>query len=803
MFKNYFKTGWRNLMKNKLFSFINIAGLATGLACFMFIAVFVYSELSYDRYPAQSKNIYRVIVSVTGNGDVAAYPNVDNAIGPGLKDAFPEVKSFTRIVTAQDFVKYDDKQFKEEHLAFADSNFLQMFSIPLSEGNPQDPLAEPNSVVVSKDFAKKYFGESDALGKSVVIGLHNALYKITGVFDKIADNSHFHFDAVMSLATFGQMHLTWSNIGYYTYVLLNKNADPKKLEAKFRPLVAEHVVPEIQHDMGVSLAEAKKSVNSFVFSLQPLTSIHLYSHTKYELEPGGDIQYVYIFSALAIFILLLACVNFTNLSTARAFKRAREVGIRKVLGSVKKQLVVQFLAESVLITLMAMLIAYALLFLLLPYFNQLANKNIRYHFFLDYRAVAAMFGVSMFAGIIAGIYPAFFLSSFKTIKVLKGSATEGTQKSRLRSSLIVFQFFVSIALIIATIIVYEQLNYMQNKKLGYDKNQVLFLGDARLLGQNQTAFKQQLLQDSRVVSASISRCIPGGEFMGGTEIYPKNKNGNGTEIHGNIYSIDYDYLKTLGIRVVEGRNFSRDFPTDSASGVIINQAAVKQLGWSGTNSIGKTIVRSGQKEYKVIGVVADFNYASVKQEVAPLMMLLGSNYGGLIIKINTADVKGFLADLKKDWNSFNPEGPISYNFLDENFAKLYASEIRTQKIFSAFAILAIIIASLGLFGLSAFVIEQRTKEIGIRKVLGASVQSVLLLVSKEFLLLVGIAFLISIPVTWWAMHTWLQDFAYRINISVWSFAIAGVIALLIAVLTVSFQAMKAARANPVKSLRSE
>jgi len=415
-----------------------------------------------------------------------------------------------------------------------------------------------------------------------------------------------------------------------------------------------------------------------------------------------------------------------------------------------------------------------------------------------------MFGVSMLAGIIAGIYPAFFLSSFNTIKVLKGAAvTHGSQRKPLRSSLVVFQFFVSIALIIATIIVYQQLHYMQNKKLGYDKEQVLYLGDARLLGQNQTAFEQRLLEDSRVLSASISRFIPGGVMLDGTQIYPKNENGNGAEIHGNIYHIDYDYLKTLGIPVVQGRNFSRDFPTDSSSGVMINEAAVQQLGWSGTNPIGKEIVRSGQIEYKVVGVVADFNYASVKQKVAPLMMLLGGNFGGIIVKIKTTDVKGFLDDLKKKWDAFNPEGPLDYSFLDENFAKLYASEIRTQQIFSAFAILAIIIASLGLFGLSAFIIEQRSKEIGIRKVLGASVQSVLLLVSKEFLLLVGIAFLISIPVTWWAMHSWLQDFAYRINISVWVFALAGSIALLIALLTVSFQAIKASMGNPVKSLRTE
>jgi putative ABC transport system permease protein len=774
------------------------------LTCFMLIAVFVYSELSYDRYPSEAKNIYRVDLSVTGNGDVAVYPNVDVAVGKGMKDAFPEVRSFTRIFGVRDFVKYSDRQFKEQHLAFADSNFLQMFSIPLIEGNNATALVQPNSIVISKSFAKKYFGNEDALGKSLSIGTNNVLYKVTGVIDKVPDNSHFHFDAFLSVTTFHTTHETWSNLGYYTYLLLNKNADPKKLEAKFSRLVAKYVVPEVQHDMGVSLEEAQKSVNTFQFTLQPLTAIHLYSNTKFELEPNGDIQYVYIFSALALFILLLACVNFTNLSTARAVKRAREVGIRKVMGSVKKQLVIQFLTESVLLTFFAMLCSYVLIFLLLPYFNELANENISFSFFFELPSVLTMVFVSLVAGLLAGIYPAFFLSSFNTIKVLKGSSSSasGSQKKPLRSSLIVFQFFVSTALIIATIIVYQQLHYMQNKKLGYDQNQVLFLPDARLLGGNQTAFKDQLLQDSRVVSATISRSVPGGAIMDGTEVYPKNKNGNGTEIHANIYHVDYDYLSTLGIHVLRGRNFSKDFGTDS-SAIVINEAAVRELGWTNDNAVGKSIVRSGQQELKVIGVMQDFNYASVKQKIAPMMMLLGGNYGGLVVKIKTDDVKGFLHDLKKRWDAFNPAGPLEYNFLDENFAKLYASEERTQQIFSAFAVLAIIIASLGLFGLSAFVIEQRTKEIGIRKVLGASVNNVLLLVSQEFLLLVMIAFIISIPVTWWAMNKWLEDFAYRININVWIFAAAGIAVVLIALLTISFQTIKAAIANPVKSLRTE
>ncbi|MEP6712016.1 MAG: ABC transporter permease [Ferruginibacter sp.] len=802
MIKNYFKIAWRSLRKNKVFSFINIFGLAIGLTCFIFIAVFVYNELSYDKYPADAKNIYRVMLNVTGNGNVEVYPHVDIAVGEGIKNNFPEVKAFTRISGTSDFVKYEDRQFKETKLAFADSNLLQMFSIPLVEGDATEALVQPNSIVVSKAFAIKYFGSTAVVGKTLSIGTAKTSYKVTGVIDKVPDNSHFHFDAFLSLSSLHIVHNTWSNVGNYTYLLLNKNVDAKLLEKKFPQLVAKYVVPEMQHDMGVSLAEAQKSVGTFVFSLQPLTDIHLYSNTKYELEQNGDIQYVYIFSALAFFILLLACVNFTNLATARAAKRAREVGIRKVLGSQKNKLIFQFLTESVLLTFLAMFCAGLLVSILLPYFNQVAHQQVNFSFFLGYRPLLAIFFVSLLTGLLAGIYPAFFLSSFNTIKVLKGSSGQGTQKKPLRSGLIVFQFFVSTALIIATIIVYQQLHYMQHKKLGYDKDQVLFLPEARLLGNNQNAFRQQLLQDSRVLSASISRFVPGGPEMDGTEIFPKNESFNGTQIHSNIYHVDYDYLRTLNITVLQGRNFSKDFPTDS-SGVVINEAAVRELGWSGTNPVGKSIVRSGQKEFKVIGVVADFNYASLKQAVAPMMLLLGNNFGGMVVKIKTSDINGFLADLKKQWNSFNPDGPLEYNFLDEKFASLYASEQRTQKIFSAFSLLAVIIASLGLFGLSAFVIDQRNKEIGIRKLLGASVRQVLLLMSKEFLLLVGIAVTISIPVTWWVMHSWLQDFSYRINIQWWVFAIADLLAVLIALLTVSLNTIRAAIANPVKSLRTE
>ncbi|RYE33954.1 MAG: FtsX-like permease family protein [Sphingobacteriaceae bacterium] len=803
MFKNYLKMALRNSKKNKVFSFINIIGLAIGLTCFVLIAVFVHDEMSYDTYANDAKDIYRVNLNVTGNGDVAVYPNVDFAVGEGMKNTFPEIKDFTRFTPFKDFVKYNDKQFKEDKLAFADGNFFQMFAIPLIGGSNKEALVQPNSIVISEAFSKKYFGDENAVGKSLTVGLNKAVFKVTGVFDKVPDNSHFHFDAFLSLSTLHVLNPTWSNIGVFTYLKLNQNVDATKLEAKFPQLVAKYIVPETQHDMGVSLAEAQKTVNTMVFSLQPLKNIHLYSHTKYELEPNGDIQYVYIFSVLGLFILLLACVNFTNLSIASSVKRAREVGVRKALGSGKLQLINQFLSESVLMSFCAMLLSIVLIFVLLPYFDQLSGKQISIQYFLNYKFILLMLGLILFVGIIAGIYPSFFLSSLNPIKVLKDSLSIGSSKNPLRNGLIIFQFFVSTTLIIATIIVYQQLNYMQNKKLGYDKEQVLFLPEGRLLGEQQDAFKQKLLQDSRVVAASISRSVPGNnDFMDGTQAHPENENGNGTEIHMNIYHVDYDYIKTLGIHIEQGRYFSKEFAADS-DGVVINQAAVNELGWNKVNPINRTIVRSGKHKFKVVGVVQDFNYASAKQKIAPLMMMIGNNYGGMIIKIKTNDVTGFLNDLKVKWNSFNPQGPLSYSFLDDNFKNLYTNELRTQQIFFVFAVIAILIATLGLFGLSAFVIEQRTKEIGIRKVLGASVANVTALLSKDFIKFILLAVVIASPIAWFAMNKWLQNFAYRTSISMWVFALAAFIALIIALATVSFQAIKAALANPVKSLRSE
>jgi putative ABC transport system permease protein len=803
MIKNYFKIAWRNLVKNKTFSIINVFGLSVGLTCFMLIAAFVYNELSYDRYAAQADHIYRVELNVDANGGTASYPMVDGAVGRGIQQVFPEVLAFTRYQNGgRLFARYKDKQFKEEKVAFLDSNFLETFSIPLLEGDQKNALVAPNSMVISKAAALKYFDKEPALGKTIAFANEN--YTVTGVFDKVPDNSHFHFDMAMSPSTQQRNRPeTWSNVSHFTYLVLKPGADITKLEAKLPQLVAKYVVPEIQHDMGVSLAEAQKSVNTFRFTLQPLTDIHLHANTQYELEPNGDINYLYIFSALALFILLLACVNFTNLSTASAGKRSKEVGIRKVMGSLKTQLIIQFLTESILLSLAATLIALAIVYALLPAFNQLAGKNIAMSFFLQPISLMVALGMSLLTGILAGIYPSFVLSAFIPIKVLKGTRTAHSRRSLLRNSLVVFQFVISTALIIATLVVYRQLHFMQNIKLGYNKEQVLIINDTYALGNNEQAFKQKLLQDSRVVNAAISWSAPATGRMDGTQIYvrPENTNDPRNEIQTGIYRIDYNFLGTLGMQIASGRNFSPEYPSDS-SAVLINETAVRELGIKG-NPLGRTIVRSGRREFTIVGVVKDFHFTSAKQKISPLIMLMGRNEGAVITKIKTTQVAQLVADIKKDWEAFGPNAPFSYTFLDQRFASLYAAEEKSGELFTLFAIISIVIACLGLFGLVAYTIEQRTKEIGIRKVLGASVQQVLLMVSKEFLYLVLIAFVIAIPTTWWAMSKWLEDFAYRTSINVWTFGMAGIIALFIAVFTISFQAIKAALMNPVKSLRSE
>jgi len=802
MLKNYLKIALRSLWKNKGVSFINIFGLAVGFTCCMLIAAFLYDELSYDKSPARAEDIYRVELNVS---DKDFYSSVDEGVGPGMLATYPEVESFTKLIRwGNVFVAYENNKIKEKELALVDSNFLSFFSLPLIEGNINTALAEPNSVVLSREAAIKYFGNQEAMGKMLVInGRTEKPFKVTGIVGEPNGKLHFKFDIYIKRET--RQINTWSNIGTYTYLRLLPNVDVKRLESKFPKLVAEHVVPEVQRDMGVSLAEAQKSVGSFKFFLKPLSAIHLYSNNQDEVGINGNIKYIYIFGALAVFILLLACVNFTNLSTAASIKRSKEVGVRKVMGSAKNLLVGQFLSESILLAFFAFVVALGVVYLLLPAYNNLSGKLIDFKFFVSAKALLIELAAVVLAGALAGIYPAFFISSFKTIKVLKGASfnTPGKGKT-LRSGLVVFQFAVSTALIIATIIVYNQLHFMQNASLGFNKEQVLVINDTHLLDSNQRAFKQQLLGDTRVTQATISRDIPVSRYGDGTQAYAKQSQDNEAhaEIHLNKFHVDYEYVPTLGMQVINGRNFSKDFPSDSGS-VILNETAVKEFGLGAGDAIGKTIVCSGRQEYKVIGIIKDFHYTSLRDKIAPLALMLGQNDGSMMVKVKTADIAGLLADMKSQWVTYQAKGPFSYSFLDDRFASVYEAEQKTAQIFILFASISIFIAAMGLFGLSAFTAQQRTKEIGVRKVLGATITQVAIMVSKEFVVMVLIAFCIAVPITWYAMHNWVNGFAYRAAISWWIFALAGVLALFIAIVTVSFQAIKAAVANPTKSLRSE
>lgn len=767
--------------------------------------LFVQDELSYDRFNKKANRIVRVIFKASINGGKINESNVMPPVAQALKNDYAEVEDATRLRTGfSPKVTYADKTFKEGTLAFVDANFFNVFTLPFIKGDAQTALQQPNTVVITKETANKYFGNEDAIGKVLTFNSYdNALYKVTGVIEKIPANSHFHFDMFGSMESVPEAKApTWMASNFFTYVVLKEGYDYKKLEAKLPAMVEKYMGPQILQEMGMSLSQFRTKGNELGFALQPLTDIHLHGDSSSELEAGGDVRYVYIFGAIAIFMLVIACINFINLSTASASKRAKEVGVRKVIGSGKFELIKQFLLESVLLTLFALLVSFFLVQFALPVFNDLSAKNLTIGH--DIQPLAAFVLLGILVGILAGIYPAFYLSSFKPIAVLKGKFSSGNKSFGLRSSLVVFQFFISVSLIVSTIVVYQQMKFIQNKKLGYDKEQLLVLPNSYALEKNETIFKEQLLKDPRVVNATISGYKPAGPSNNNNALaYPEGKD---NQIMRTLeYHVDEQYIPTLGMQIAAGRNFSKEFTTDS-SAMIINETAAKAFGWA-NNAVGQRIVRQNSERgrdfiYTVIGVVKDFNFRSLHEPVTPLLMILKPE-SGLIVKVKTTDIPGLLSSIKQQWEQFHTEEPFTYTFMDELYNKTYAAEEKTGRILNIFAVLTILVACLGLFGLATYTAERRTKEIGIRKVLGASVTQVTNMLSKDFIKLVLISCIIAFPLSYWAMYKWLQDFAYRINISWLVFVIAGIAALMIALLTVSFQAIKAAIANPVKSLRTE
>ncbi|MES2328935.1 MAG: ABC transporter permease [Bacteroidota bacterium] len=804
MFRNYIKIALRNLWRRKTFSAINIAGLAIGIAVCFIILLFIQDELSYDRFNEKADRIVRISFNASINGGKINEPHVMPPVAQTLKKDYPEVEEATRLRTyGTPKVIYGTKIFKGASLAYVDSNFFQVFTITLLIGDKPTALLKPNSIVLTEETAKKYFGNTEPIGKILSLTNDGVLYTVTGIMEKIPTSAHFHFDMLGSMNSLQDAReQSWLKSDYFTYLLLTKGYDYKKLEGKLPAVVKTYMGPQIAQSMGLSLDQFHSKGNELGFALQPLTDIHLHSNGHYEIEPAGNAQYIYIFGAIAIFMLLIACINFINLSTAGASKRSKEVGVRKVMGSLRTDLIKQFLLESVLVTLLALIVTLILVQIALPEFNQLAGKNLALGF--NSKTILPILTLTLLVGLLAGVYPAFFLSSFNPVRVLKSRFVPAGKTISLRSGLVVFQFFISVGLMIGTTVVYQQLKYIQNKQLGYDKEQLLVLNNSWALGKNEQVFKNELLKDSRVLNIAISSYRPAGQTnSNNTLIYPDGKDNELTKILK--YHIDEAYIPTMGMQLVQGRNFSKALSTDS-SGIIINEAAARSFGW-GNSAVGHTITQAdynaGQKrDFTVIGVVKDFHFRSLHESIAPVIMALHPQWG-LIVKMKGSDANGLIATMKKQWAGFNTTEPFDYAFMDDLYNKTYIAEQKTGRILNIFALLTILVACLGLFGLATFTAEQRTREIGIRKVLGASASQITNMLSKEFIKLVLIACGIAFPVSYWTMHKWLQDFAYRVDISWWIFPVVSLAAIAIALLTISFQAIKAAIANPVNSLRNE
>ena len=793
MLKNYFKIAFRNLWRHKTFSFINILGLTVGLtACFL-IFLFVTFEMSYDSFHSKSDRIYRVVTDLKTPSEDLHISVTSWAFAPKIKREMPEVEAFTRVSDGSLLVKKGNLKFQEDKMLFADSSLFKVFDFKLIKGNPQTVLKNPFSIVLSEDAAKKYFGKEDPMGKTLLVSSDNTPATVTGVMKNIPENSQIKTDFFVSMSTLTQslnkgLDDQWGNFGAISYLLLKPGTSASALEKKFPQLLKNWI--------GKDMDEAQMHYTLF---LEPLRDVYLYSTRN-----GGNsvnIKNVYIFSLIAIFILLIACFNFINLTTARASERAKEVGVRKVAGATKNQLARQFIGESVLVCLIAFLLSIALSALFLPMFNQLSGKIISAGIFSNFGNIGILFLLSIIIGFMAGSYPALVLSSFKPVVVLKGRFTSGMKGSLLRKGLVVAQFAISIALIIGTIIVYSQMQFMRNQELGFNKDQMMIIntnGDPA-----SEAFKQSIASIPDVKSVSLSSSAPS---MGNSSAYSEVENKNGDLQVGTLalYDVDVDFIPQYKMKLLAGRNFSKDFPSDTSQSMIVNEETVKMFGYSSPDQIiGKRFKQWG-REGKIIGVIKNFHYRSLQENIEPLSMRMKTRSQDLInINIATANMPKTIAAIEFKWKEMIPGRPFSFIFLDESFNKQYVNEDRFGKLFFNFSILAILISCLGLLGLASYNTLQRTKEIGVRKVLGASVSNITTLLSKDFIKLVLVALVIASPIAYWGMHKWLQSFAYRTNIHWWVFLVAGLIALLIALFTVSFQAIKAAISNPVKSLRTE
>jgi putative ABC transport system permease protein len=802
MYRSYFKIAWRNMSAQKMYTLIKIGGFALGLSTCIVIALFIQHELSYDKQYQDGKNIYRVYNEMK-EGKWTAFPAPFTGL---LKENFPEIELAARLLpynwynAGNNLVRADNQteNIYEEGFVYADPELLEILEMPMIYGNRKTALNAPNTIVMTKRKAGKFFPDQDPVGKIIVLNDDpNTRYTIGGVIDDFLPTSHLQFDFYLTLKDkeFWEGEQTnWCCWNYNPYIKVKDGTNPAELEKKILS-VKKVYLEYLMKEKSQFLEDERKY---HIFRLQPVKDIHLYSEGIGDIIPHGDIRYIWMFGGIAIFILLLACINFVNLSTARSANRAREVGLRKVVGSYRSSLVHQFLGESILYSVISFVLALIILVIGLPYFNELAGKTIIVPWdawwFFPVLAVSALI-----VGVIAGLYPSFYLSSFKPIDVLKGSIARGMKNSTTRSAMVVFQFTTSIVLIIGTAVIYKQMNFMLTAKIGYDKEQIIMVHGANTLDKQRQSFKDELLKLADVRNVTISGYLP----IEGTKrdqnlFWREGKVQEEKGIGAQAWWVDEDYINTMGMKLVAGRGFQKEIASDS-NAVIVNQSLVKEFGFE--NPIGQRIVN--WRPWNIIGVVEDFNYDNLKGKIRPLVFLPGDNGSIASIKLSTNDMQNAIESITSVWKKFMPHQAIRYSFMDESYARMYDDVRRMGNIFASFATLAIIVACLGLFALSAFMVEQRNKEISIRLVLGASLQNIFRLLTDQFIRLVMISFVLAVPLSWYMMNVWLEDYEYKIKMGWEVFVMSGLLSVVIALLTVSYQSIRAALANPANSLRSE
>ncbi|TLV02831.1 ABC transporter permease [Dyadobacter luticola] len=794
MIKNYVVLAFRNLVKDKFYSLINILGLTIGVTCGMLLFLYVADELSYDKYHEKADRIYRIVSYIREPDKINKWTSTQPPLVKTLKQDYPFVESYVRFFgNGRTMFRLGEQKFYEEDVYSTDSTVFDIFTYQFLEGDPKLALSQPGSIVLTEKVAKRFFGKNEAVGK-ILRTDDTTSYKVTGVIRDVPKNSHFTFNALMSLNSNQRNADGWGGFYINSYLLLSKNADIKKLEAGF-PGLYDKYMSSIFKRMGIHIT----------YQMQPLTSIHLYS--KFDGENNGDIGYVYTFSAIAFFMLLIASINYMNLATAQSARRAKEVGLRKTMGSLKGALIAQFLTESVLITLISLFASLIMVAALLSFFNQVSGKEIGYLELLSPKFMLIGVAIVVFTGLVSGSYPAFYLSAFEPAQVLKGSF-KARGGGFFRKALVVTQFSISMVMLICTWIVYQQLRYMQTKDMGYDRDQVLTIDyQDQQPHDKYNAFRKALLDNPNIQSVATASSPVSN--IGGRVIFNVESSTGMKEMAFKPTVIDHDYINTMGMKIVKGRNFSEDSPADTANSVLVNEAAVKRMNWK--DPIGKKVMlgtvpadgKNPPPTAQVVGVVRDFHQQSLYNPIEPLIMIYRRSSGVMHIKVKTKNTKETLAYIGQKWQEIYPSRLFEYRFLDQDFESAYQADELRGKIFTAFSALTILIACLGLFGLATFTTEQRVKEIGVRKVLGGSVTSVVLLLSKDFTKLVLFSFPIAIPIAYFSMHKWLQGFTYKTEMNVWIFLGACAVTLVICWLTVIYQSLKAALANPVKSLRSE